>query len=45
MDLLIRSHARQDFVRFGFSLFSQRAQACCSQLLPGLGHLLKLLPM
>ena len=42
---LIRSYARQDFVLFGFSLFSQRAQARCSQLLPGLSHLLKLLPM
>lgn len=45
MDLLIRSDARQDFVLFGFSLFLQRAPARCSELLPGLGHLLKLLPM
>jgi hypothetical protein len=45
MDLLIRSARRQEFVLCGFSLFSQLAQASFSELLPGLGHLLKLLPM
>ncbi len=45
MNLLIRSAARRRHILFGFSLFLQLALARCSELLPSLGHLLKLLPM